>query len=89
MKPGGGSVWVLDDMVGELERQGRSPEDARSKVDEIAAGVRALTIDLFRVRHTSSLRPPSTMCVVRALHISQGCFYVRTHGHPAYSVSPC
>eukprot|EP00904_Undaria_pinnatifida_P005495 jgi/Undpi1/2075/HiC_scaffold_12.g05461.m1 len=42
------NVWVLGDMVGELERQGRSSEDALAKVDAIAADVRALTVDLFR-----------------------------------------
>lgn len=44
------SVWVLDDLVGELERQGRGPEDARSKVDKIMADMQTLTTELFRVR---------------------------------------
>lgn len=43
-------MWVLDDLVGELERQGRSPEDARSKVDKVMADMRTLTTELFRVR---------------------------------------
>lgn len=44
------SVWVLDDLIVELERQGRSPEDARAKVDGIMADMKSLTTDLFRVR---------------------------------------
>lgn len=43
------SVWVLEDLVGELERQGRSPEDARSKVQGVMADMQVLTTELFRV----------------------------------------
>ncbi|CAM9797634.1 unnamed protein product [Ectocarpus sp. 12 AP-2014] len=42
------NVWVLDDLIGELERLGRSPDDARAKVDGIMADMRSLTTDLFR-----------------------------------------
>lgn len=63
------SVWVLDDLVGELERQGRGPEDARSKVDKIMADMQTLTTELFRVRTGKTF----ASIVLRVLAIRRGC----------------
>lgn len=56
------SVWVLDDLVGELERQGRNPEDARAKVDGVMADMRSLTTDLFRVRSLHRTESVASRC---------------------------
>lgn len=43
------SVWLLGDLVGELQRQGLSAEDAVRRVEGIMADIRVLTAELFRV----------------------------------------
>lgn len=44
------SVWLLDDLARELERQGLSREEAGARVGGIRADIRLLTAELFRVR---------------------------------------
>lgn len=43
------SVWLLEDLAAELERQGLSAEQSHSKIDGILVGMRVLTAELFRV----------------------------------------
>ena len=48
------SVLLLEDLVGELEKQGLTYEGARAKVDRIFSDLEVLTAELFRVSEVRS-----------------------------------
>lgn len=49
------SVLLLEDLVGELEKQGLTSEGARAKVDRIFSDLEVLTAELFRVSELRSM----------------------------------
>lgn len=49
------SVLLLEDLVGELEKQGLTFEGARAKVDRIFSDLAVLTAELFRVSEVRSI----------------------------------
>ena len=60
------SVWVLEDLTGELEKQGSTPEEAREKVDSIFSKVEILTGELFRVSLARSSAPQAALADLSA-----------------------
>lgn len=55
-------MWLLDDLVSELQRQEMSLDEARSKVEGIRADIRTLTAELFKVKAEHSLQMKQHVC---------------------------